>query len=327
MGDRYADAPAAERTQALGELGLKKMIEGQKETLARLGVEFDEWRSEREVLASGALEDALQRLEENGHVYEADGALWLSAKALGDETDRPLRRSNGEPTYLAGDLAYHLDKFRRGFERVIDIWGPDHLTYVRRTQAGIEALGYRPDSVDIQVLEPVTLKLDGQLLEAGASGGNNILLDEVIEDVGKDTARFSYLLRGPQSPLEFDLDLARQQPEAVPAQKVRATLASVRSVLDGARCRGQLPALDPDTTLAAEAGDQRLLRRLADFPDEVRAAARELDPSRITRYAVELAGLAAPVASQAPEPARLALLDAAEVVLTNALQILGIATD
>ena len=122
-------------------------------------------------------------------------------------------------------------------------------------------------------------------------------------------------------------ELARQQPEAVPARKVRAALASVRSVLDGARCRGQLPAPEPDTALAAEAGDQRLLRRLADFPDEVRAAARELDPSRITRYAVELAGLAAPVAAQAPEPARLALLDAAEVVLTNALQILGISTD
>jgi arginyl-tRNA synthetase len=326
-GDRYAALPAEERVRTLGELGLAKMIEGQKQTLARLGVEFDEWRSEREVVASGVLEDALQRLRENGHVYETDGALWLRAKALGDDTDRPLRRSNGEPTYLAGDLAYHLDKFRRGFERVIDVWGPDHQTYARRTLAGIEALGYRRESLDILVLEPVTLKIDGQLVEAGASGGNNILLDEVIEDVGKDTVRFSYLLRGASSPLELDLDLARQQPEAVPAQKVRAALANVRSVLDGARCRGQLPTLDPDAALGADNGDQRLLRRLADFPDEVRAAARELDPSRITRYAVELAGLVTPVAGEAPEPARLAVLDAAEVVLGNALTILGISAE
>jgi arginyl-tRNA synthetase len=279
------------------------------------------------VLASGSLEEALQRMQEHGHVYEAEGALWMRATALGDDTDRPLRRSNGEPTYLAGDLAYHLDKFRRGFERVIDVWGSDHETYARRTLAGIEALGYPRECLDILVLEPVTLKIDGQLVEAGAAGGNNILLDEVIDEVGKDTARFSYLQRGARAPLEFDLDLARQQPEASPAHRVRAALAGVRAVLEASRCRGQLPPQEADGGVSTENGNQRLLRRLADFPDEVRAAARELDPSRLTRYATELAGQVVPVAEEVPDPARLAVLDAAEVVLTNTLTILGISTD
>ncbi|MCC2672758.1 MAG: Arginyl-tRNA synthetase [Armatimonadetes bacterium] len=278
VGDRYLDSPAGERARALGELGLAKMIERQKQTLARLGVQFDEWRS-------------------------------------------------GEPTYLAGDLAYHLDKFRRGFERVIDVWGSDHETYARRTLAGIEALGYPRECLDILVLEPVTLKIDGQLVEAGAAGGNNILLDEVIDEVGKDTARFSYLQRGARAPLEFDLDLARQQPEASPAHRVRAALAGVRAVLEASRCRGQLPPQEADGGVSTENGNQRLLRRLADFPDEVRAAARELDPSRLTRYATELAGQVVPVAEEVPDPARLAVLDAAEVVLTNTLTILGISTD
>jgi len=327
VGNQYVDLPASERQQELGKLGLKAMLQQQRETLAKLGVEFDEWRFESELLSGGVLQDALSCLREKGFVYETDGAVWLRSSELGDEADRPLLRSNGEPTYLAGDLAYHLDKFRRGFERVIDIWGPDHATYARRTRAGIQALGYDPEVLDILVLEPVTLKIDGQLVEGSGTGGNNIPLSEVIQEVGKVTARFSYLMRDSDAPLEFDLDQARENPAGSPANRVRRVLEMTRQLVS----EGNVPPVDAaesyeDNPLAAA-----LRRSLASFPDEVRAAARELDPSRIARFALDLAGRVDELVQSHHKSngvsLSLGLIDAAAVVLSNSLTILGCAPD
>jgi arginyl-tRNA synthetase len=325
VGDRYVDLPAPERRRELGKLGLEAMLQQQRETLAKLGVEFDEWRSERDLLSGGLLKDALDCLREKGFVYETDGALWLRNSQLGDEADRPLVRSNGEPTYLAGDLAYHLDKYRRGFERVIDIWGPDHATYARRTRAGIQALGYSPEVLDILVLEPVTLKIDGQLVEGSSTGGNNIPLSEVIQEVGKETARFSYLLRDADAPLEFDLDQSRDDPAASPANRLRRVLEQVRQLV----AEEELPAVDAPESLDADPAATALRRSIAGFPDEVRAAARELDPSRIARYALELTvqieEIITPRHTSGSPAIPLGLLDAAAVVLGNSLTILGCA--
>lgn len=320
VGDRYVAAPAAERQQELGNLGLKAMLQQQRETLTRLGVEFDEWRSERDLLSGGLLRDAIECLREKGLVYEQDGATWLRSAQLGDEADRPLLRSNGEPTYLAGDLAYHLDKFRRGFERVIDLWGPDHATYTRRTQIGVQAMGFPPEGLEILVLEPVTLKIDGQLVEGSAGGGNNIPLSEVIDQVGRETTRFSYLLRSADTPLELDLDQARENPEASPANRVRSVLERVRALL----ASGSVPVGTEE--IEAGAAAVALRRMVAGFPDEVRVAARELDPSRIARYALALAGqVEALVLSGAEGRQPLGVLDAAAVVLENSLTLLGCA--
>lgn len=325
VGDRYVDLPANERQRELGKLGLEAMLQQQRETLAKLGVEFDEWRSERDLISGGLLKDAIECLREKGFVYESDGALWLRSSELGDEADRPLLRSNGEPTYLAGDLAYHLDKYRRGFERVIDIWGPDHATYARRTRAGIQALGYSAEVLDILVLEPVTLKIDGQLVEGSGTSGNNIPLSEVIQEVGKETARFSYLLRDADAPLEFDLDQARENPDASPANRVRRVLEQVRRLV----ADEELPAVDAAESLDADPAATALRRSIAGFPDEVRAAARELDPSRIARYALELTAQIEELITHrhtSGSPAiPLGLLDAAAVALGNSLTILGCA--
>jgi arginyl-tRNA synthetase len=325
VGSRYLEVPAADRQQELGKLGLEAMLQQQRETLAALGVEFDEWRSERDLLSGGLLQDALECLRQKGFVYETEGALWLRSSELGDEADRPLLRSNGEPTYLAGDLAYHLDKFRRGFEWVIDIWGPDHATYARRTRAGIQALGYSAEVLDILVLEPVTLKIDGQLVEGSSTSGNNIPLSEVIQQVGKETARFAYLLRDSDAPLEFDLDQARENPAASPANRVRRVLEQIRQLVSG----GDLPPVDAAGGNEEDRGSAALRRSVASFPDEVRAAARELDPSRIARYALELAGqveeIIQPRQATGSSPLPLGLLDAAAVVLGNSLTILGCA--
>jgi len=323
VGSRYLDVPAPERQQELGKLGLEAMLQQQRDTLASLGVKFDEWRSERDLLSEGVLQDALACVREKGFVYETDGALWLRSSELGDDADRPLLRSNGEPTYLAGDLAYHLDKFRRGFEWVIDIWGPDHAGYARRTRAGLQALGYSPERLEILVLEPVTLKIDGQLVEGSGTGGNNIPLSEVIQQAGKETARFAYLLRDSDAPLEFDLDQARENPGGSPANRVRRVLERTRQLV----AAGDLPPVDAADNDDGDPRSATLRRSLASFPDEVRAAGRELDPSRIARYAVDLAAqveeIVQPHQPSGSSSLPLGLLDAAAVVLGNSLTLLG----
>src|SRR5205823_4598542 len=163
-GDRLADLAAPERLEALIRLLREEVVREQRETLDRFGVRFDRWYSERE-LHGGAIEDAVERLRSSGHVYEEDGALWLGSARLGDEQDRPLVRGNGQPTYIAADIAYHLDKQRRGFRRVVDIWGPDHDGYVARTRAGLQALGIDAGWLEVLILGPVTLKVDGLRVE------------------------------------------------------------------------------------------------------------------------------------------------------------------
>lgn len=325
VGDRYLNVPAEERLKWLAILGRDAMLDRQRATLARFGVRFDEWRFESELLKSGILDEAFRRLAEKDLLYEADGALWLRSTSLGDEMDRPLRRSNGETTYLAGDLAYHLDKFQRGFDRVVDIWGPDHETYVARTLIGLQALGFPREAVNIRVLSTVTVRIDGGRVDA-ASTGNSLSLAEVIEELGPDSARFTYLLADATAALELNLDPARDS-AVNPAQRVRSVLEAARRTVAAAQAEGRLKS---NGEVAAVSGSEaeKLARRLADFPDEVRAAAQELDPSRIARYSVELAGLLEPALSDsASGPARPELLDAAAVVLGNALSILGCAPE
>jgi arginyl-tRNA synthetase len=335
-GDRYLALPADERLKTLAQLGCEAMIARQRETLERLGVRFDEWYSERALSESGKVGAVMERLRTGGHTYETDGALWLQTTGFGDTEDRPLLRSNGRPTYIAGDLAYHLDKFDRGFQHVIDIWGPEHEAYVRRTQAGMEALGCHPGSMEILIFQPVLLRVDGILVSGGEGGsgspGNNVPLDEVIETVGRDTARFIYLSRPISAPLEFDLDLARKRTHENPACYVLQAYARARQALKGAGA--ERPGPDVDLTPLTQAPERALMRKLAEFPDEVRAAARERDPHRLTRYVRDAADAFdafcrdCPIAGagEGAAPARLALCEAAEVVLRNALRLLGLET-
>jgi arginyl-tRNA synthetase len=327
VGDRYLDTPPEERRIALSALGRDALLERQRATLADLGVRFDEWRFESDLLAGGGLEEAVRRMTEQGLIYEADGALWLRTTSLGDEADRPLRRSNGETTYLAGDLAYHLDKFQRGFERVVDVWGPDHATYVRRTLIGIQAMGFAADNVNILVLPPVTVKIDGGRVDSASTGGNNLLLAEVIANVGREAARYFYLLTPLSAMLELDLDRAREEPACSPARGVLAAYEEARRLVDQCSAAAQLPAADAVIELPSGDAELRLARRLADFPDEVRQGALELDPSRIARYSVEVADLLRSALDAPHSAERLALVDAAAVVLGNALDILGCAAE
>lgn len=312
----------------LGQFGvsLEAVLENHRRTLDAFGVRFDEWFSESALQESGAVDEAIRLLRESGSAYESEGALWLRATGFGDSEDRPLLRSNGQPTYLAGDLAYHLDKFGRGFERAIDIWGPEHAGYVQRTQAGIRALGIDPSALEILVFAPVTVRVDGVRLEAGASTGNNVELAEVIEGVGPHGSRFLYLSRPLGTPLELDLDLSRDQSGRSAFARIRAAQTRLDDVLSEARARGDLPGPDIELRATGEPEAMALMREIASFPDEVRAAAREREPHRIVRYLMRITEMIERFqhgggAGRGPE--RLALADAAGVAVRNALKALG----
>ncbi len=329
VGAQYADLPPAERLAAVTRHGRDAVLREQRETLAAFGVRFDEWFSETELHAGGEVDAVLERLLAEGQAYEADGAVWLKSTLFGDEMDRPLRRSNGQPTYLAGDLAYHREKFRRGFAHVLDVWGAEHRGYVGRTLAGLRALGLDAAAVEIRLFESVSTRVEGVRVEASAGRGNNPTLREVVEDVGAGAARFFYLSRPAESELELDLDLAREASARNPYWRfARAADQAAALGAEGA----SLPA---ETSLGplSESAEQGLMRRLSEFPDEVRAAARERDPHRLTRYAGELAGAFDAWARECPaavddpalRAARLSLADAADVVFRSLRRVLGLA--
>jgi arginyl-tRNA synthetase len=256
-------------------------------------------------------------------VYEEEGALWLGSARLGDEQDRPLVRSNGQPTYIAADIAYHLDKQRRGFRRVVDIWGPDHNGYVARTRAGLQALGIDAGWLELLILGPVTLKVDGLRVEGLNRQSQAIMLGEMIEELGAPAARLALLERPAGAPLELDLDLARRQSPENPGYRIL-------SVCDAAAGLAERAPRRP-----AQAGsgiEKSIEEQLTQFPGEVRRAAGELEPNRLFRYTLDLAaqvhhlaaGRGAAQAASARSGSGGALAEASRIVLRNALRILGV---
>lgn len=333
-GDAYAALPEEERLATFTRLGREEMLREQQETLRNFGVAFDVWYSEATLHASGAVEEVIRLLRERGHVMEQDGAIWLRSTAFGDDKDRPLVRSNGVPTYIAADLAYHRGKFMRGFDKVIDIWGPDHHGYVARTKAGVQALGFGADQLHILIHQYVRLYVGGELRVGSKRAGDIIPLDEVIAEVGRDTSRYFFLMRTASSPLDFDLDLAKKQADENPVFYVQYAHARICSILREAEER-QVPlphAEETDLTMLVSEPELALMRKLADFPAEVRAAAQAYEPYRLTRFAQELAATFHAfyrdcwVLGQdaAVTAARLVLVDCSRIVLRNVLTLLGV---
>jgi arginyl-tRNA synthetase len=333
-GDRLADLPEAERLERFTQLGRDEMLAEQKATLERFGIHFDVWYLESDLHRAGKVDEVIRLLTERGHTYEADGALWLRSTAFGDDKDRPLLRSNGKPTYIAPDLAYHLDKFRRGFTRVIDVWGPDHHGYIARTKAGIQALGYRADQLDILIFQHVRLYLNGEMRVGSKRAGDIIPLDDVMEEVGTDAARFFYLMRTANSPLDFDLDLAKREAPENPVYYVQYAHARVCSILrEAAERKVPIPdAATADLSVLTHPAELAMIRKLADFPDEVQGAAAAREPHRMTRYAQDLASTFHAfyrdcwVLGQEPAvtAGRLVIVGACRIVLRNVLTILGV---
>jgi arginyl-tRNA synthetase len=316
----------------------------QRATLEAFGVRFDEWRSEASLYASGAVERILARLRESGHADEQSGALWLRSTRFGDANDRVLvRADNRTPTYIAADLVYHDDKFARGFDRLVNVFGADHTGYVARTRAGLAALGHDPDRLQVIVYQSVRLIEDGNAIKAGDPGSGGPSLSELVAQIGRDAARFFLLLRSPDVPLDLDLTLARARTRDNPLY--RTQLAHIRCCEAIRRATAQgVPVPDshpPDLSLLTDPTERTLIRTLADLPDEIRHAAMGGAPHRIVQYSLVLAdqfhaycehgearreGAArlAPPENEALSQARLALTLGVRSALRGTLALLGV---
>ncbi|OPX84386.1 MAG: Arginine--tRNA ligase [Pelotomaculum sp. PtaB.Bin104] len=333
-GDDLLQSETTERRAVLVEYALAEKLEAIKRVLLNFGVRYDVWFSERTLLESGAIQDTLNFLREHNYIYENEDALWFKATEFGVDKDEVVVRSNGLPTYFMSDIAYHRDKFLRGFDRVIDIWGADHHGHVARMKGAMAALGNDPAALEVVIMQLVRLYQGGELVRMSKRSGQFVTLEELVEEVGKDAARYFFVMRSSDSHLDFDLDLAKAETNENPVYYIQYAHARICSILrQYAEQIGVGPAPgEVDFNLLQEESEFALARKLADFPGEVASAARGLAPQRIARYAHELAGLLHSfynsqrviTADRALSEARLLLVDATRITLRNALQLLGL---
>jgi len=338
--DADRDDPQTVRT--FRDLSQDGMIAQQKADLAAFGVTFDTWFSEATLHADGRVDSAIQALTERGYTYEKDGALWLKSTEFGDDKDRVLMRADGTATYIAGDVAYHKDKFDRGFDRAINVWGADHAGYVARTKASIAALGYDPARLYVLLYQLVSIVKNGELVMSSKRKGNILELKaDLIDEIGKDAARFFFLMRSPHSALDIDMDLARKTDKDNPVYYVQYAHARIVQAIDRAREEKGVSvptAADADLSLLTEDTEADLIKKLSELPSEIALSASEYAPQRLVQYARDLAavfhsfydaGNRAPslrVVCDDPETlkARLVLVHATQIVLRNTLSLLGL---
>jgi len=333
-GDRWLALKPAERRLKLINFALERRLEYIKKTLSRFGIEYDVWFKESSLYNSNAVDEVIQRLFEMGYIYENEGARWFKSTLFGDEKDEVVVRNNGIPTYFAADIAYHLNKFQRGFDWVINVWGADHHGHVARMKGAISALGYDPDRLDVIIMQLVRLYRSGEIVRMSKRTGTLVTLDELIEEVGKDAARFFFVQRSPDSHLDFDLELAKKESQDNPVYYAQYAHARICSILRQAKAQGISvpPALSNELEVLVEEEELDLLRRLADFPEEVRLAADNMAPQRIPHFVLDLAGLLHSfynhhrVLGENTElrDARLALMEAVRITVNNALTMLGV---
>jgi arginyl-tRNA synthetase len=322
--------------EAVGRRGVELMLDAVRTTLERFGVHYDTWFSERDLYSRGEVEAALADLDERGHTYRHEGALWLRTTAFGDDKDRVLIRANGDPTYLAADVAYHWDKLRRGFERLIDVLGADHHGYVARVRAAIEALGADPQSFEALIMRLVHIAEAGERAQMSKRSGDFVSLDELLDDIGVDATRWFMLWRSHETTVDLDLELARSQSNENPVYYVQYAHARIASILrkagDAAAAAAAAPA-DTDVGPTMEASERALIKRLLEFPEEVRESAAKRAPHRICAYLTAVAAdfhafyrdcQVVGAEGEGVERSRLALCLATKRTIAGALGLLGI---
>ena len=331
VGDSYLALPEEERQQKMIATALDEKISAIKSGLKDFGVEYDVWFSETSLHESGAVKEVVDLLTQKGLTYEKEGAIWLKTTEFGEEKDEVLVRSNGIPTYFAADIAYHKNKYDRGFKRVINIWGADHHGHVARMKRSMDAIGYNGDDLTILLMQLVRLYQNGEVVRMSKRTGQYVTLQELIEDVGKDAARYFFIMRNPDSHLDFDLDLAKQQSSDNPVYYVQYAHARINSILT-ATGKAAPKAADCDLTLLTEESELELIRKIANLPTEIAYAAQELEPYRMARYATDLATLfhsfynscRVLTDDEALRDARLVLVNATRITLRNVLTLLGV---
>ena len=335
-GDRFLRMPQQDAVSELGKLGLQKMLEADKADVELLRVHFDVWFSESDLYRDGQYERAMGLLREKGYVAEREGAVWFTSTALGEDQDKVLVRSTGAPTYFATDVAYHYSKFvERKFDRVINVLGADHQGHVSQMKPVVRALGVSPDRLTLIVHQMVTLKRGDEVVRLSKRSGDVITLRELVQEVGVDACRFFFLTRSPESQMEFDMELAREQSAENPVYYIQYAHARIASILRLAQERHIEYGDGHDLSgLLTHEAELSLIRKMLLLPELVEMMARSLEPHHLPHYAVELATAfhwfyqQCRVVSIAPEDApvtkaRLKLVEAAKIVLARCLALMS----
>ena len=332
--DKYKGRDDQESREFFKEFTLKNILEGIKEDLKDFGVEFDEWFSESSLYKQNKLQEVIKLLQQKGFLYKEKGALWLKTTAFGDEKDRVVIRENNIPTYFASDIAYHQDKYQRGFEKIIDIWGADHHGYIQRMKAAVQALGYPEDSLGILIVQFVTLIRDGKEVGMSTRGGEFITLKDLIKEVGKDVARYFFLMRSYDSHTEFDLDVAKSQSMENPVYYIQYAYARICSIIKKAEQAGV--KMDKSKVSKLQLLDQEeefeLIKKLSSLKEVIKKSALTWKPHFLTTYLYDLASsfhkyyTVHRIITEDEEltRARLILIDCTRIVLFNSLKILGV---
>ena len=333
-GSVHVGSAEADVVPAFTDYAAGAILEEIKEDLRDFGIVFDLYFSERELYKDDGVEKLLVELEQKGFIYREDGTRWFRTTGFGDEKDRVVVRQNGEPTYFAADIAYHRNKFARGFSRVIDIWGADHHGYIPRMQAGIQALGFDRDALKVVLVQLVNLLRDGVPVAMSTRSGEFVTMKEVVDEVGRDAARYNFLMRRSDSHLDFDLELAKKQSNENPVYYVQYAHARISSILRLAEEKGYtVPAFkDAAYTLLIQPEEIALIKIATLFPEIVEGAAKVLEPHRLPFYLHDVAALfhgfynKHKVVSddEALTRARLLLVDCVRTVLRNGLTLLGV---
>ncbi|HMM05989.1 MAG TPA: arginine--tRNA ligase [Clostridiales bacterium] len=346
-GDALRAEDEGKRQEILADYALEEKLADMKRVLALYGVEFDVWFSERSLHSSGKVKAAMDELKERGIAYEKEGALLLKAEHSGEEKqskagervnleekDEVLIRANGVPTYFAADIAYHKDKFDRGFDQVIDIWGADHHGHVARMKRAISFFGYDPDQLTVILMQLVKLYQSGELVRMSKRSGQYVTLEDLIEEVGYDAARYFFVMRNPDSAMDFDLDLAKSKSADNPVFYVQYAHARICSILRQTQVKGYaLPNFKTvDYSVLGEAQEGALMKKLADLPEEIATAAETLEPHRLCVYLHDLASsfhsfynhCHVNTEEESLRNARLGLSRATAIAIKNVLAILGV---
>ena len=349
-GDKYLTVPVAERHQAMAEFGLQRNIPKMQEDLRRYGIVYDQWFFESELHESGYVAESVQKLTDRGYTYEKDGALWLKTSQILTEQllkagkkqeeidklelkDDVLRRANGFYTYFAADIAYHRNKLeKRGFDKVINVWGADHHGHVARLKGAMDALGLDGEHrLDIVLMQLVKLTRNGEVVRMSKRTGKAISLTDLLDEIPVDAARYFFNSR-PESPVEFDLELAIRQDSENPVYYVQYAHARICTLLSALAAEGHTVPASADASLLSTPEEKELIKQLAALPEEIRLAARDYDPSRINRYVTELAArfhrfytvCRIKGAESDVQAARLLLADCVRRVIAVSLGIIGV---
>lgn len=309
------------------DLAIKNILSGIKIDLAEFGVEYQQWFSEQSLVNSGLSEETVQKLQDSGYIYEKEGALWFKTTDFGDDLDRVVVRDNGMHTYFASDIAYHLEKFERGYDKIINIWGADHHGYIARVKASIGALGHNPDKLEILLVQFANLYRGGEKVAMSTRSGSFVTLEELRHEVGNDAARFFYILRKSEQHMDFDLDLAKSKSNENPVFYIQYAHARICSVLDKAQ-----DDQTPDLALLNNEYEQTLIKQLNRYSDVIKNAAINYEPHVLAYYLRDLAGdfhsyynnCEFLIDDKTLQASRLQLIIATRQILRNGLGLLGV---